>query len=175
MKCFKCSSEKTYTHISGKESWVVKPEGVYCYSCWNRKIATGISHIGRKRRRDEFGHLINPVPFNKKTLLNLTYMGARGPDNPNWKGGITPINQKARGTKEYDEWRKRIFVRDDFSCQKCHKKGVRLHAHHIKSFAVFRELRFNTDNGITLCIPCHKLTDNFKRSATAVPIAIRCP
>ena len=153
----------------------MKPEGNYCCSCWNRKIATGISHKGRKRLRSKLSYLINPIRFNRKNLQNLTYMGAKGINNPNWNGGVSPVNQKARGSREYDVWRKEIFVRDDFTCQKCHKKGVRLHAHHIKSFAAFPEHRFNTNNGITLCITCHKLTDTFKRYPTSVPIAIRCP
>jgi 5-methylcytosine-specific restriction endonuclease McrA len=99
-------------------------------------------------------------------------MGAKGKANPNWKGGISPVNQKARGMKRYDKWRYKIFLRDSFSCQKCHRSGIRLNAHHIKPFATFPKLRFRSNNGITLCVDCHKLTDTYKTNRSLVVSAI---
>ena len=80
--------------------------------------------------------------------------------NGNWKGGITPINKKIRQSEEFFVWRKLVFKRDNYTCQKCNiksKKGhyVRIEAHHIKPFAMFPELRFVISNGITLCKKCH--------------------
>lgn len=42
-----------------------------------------------------------------------------------------------------------------------HGKRVDLQADHIKPFAMYPELRFDVDNGRTMCIPCHKLTDTY--------------
>ncbi len=56
----------------------------------------------------------------------------------------------------YNVWRSRVYKRDNFTCCICHKIGGILNAHHIKSFAKFSELRYNIDNGITLCMGCHK-------------------
>jgi hypothetical protein len=83
-----------------------------------------------------------------------------GEDHWNWKGGITPENMKIRGSLEYRTWRINVFKRDNFICQNCGKTGD-LNAHHIKSFSEFPEERFNVANGITLCIECHKETDNY--------------
>jgi hypothetical protein len=88
-----------------------------------------------------------------------------GDKNVNWKGGITPINKKVRHSLEYKVWRTKIFERDDYTCVWCGSKGVELNADHIKSFALFPELRFEISNGRTLCVECHKLTDNYKRKA----------
>lgn len=78
-----------------------------------------------------------------------------------WKGGISKHYKIRYYSFEYRQWRKLIFERDNYTCQVCRKVGGYLTAHHIKSFAKYPELRFDINNGITLCEDCHKLTDNY--------------
>jgi hypothetical protein len=73
----------------------------------------------------------------------------------NWKGGITPENKKDRCSSKYKNWRISVFLRDKYTCQKCNKKGGILNAHHIIEFAKNKDLRFDINNGITLCKKCH--------------------
>lgn len=61
-----------------------------------------------------------------------------------------------RNCKSYQQWRNNIFERDNYTCQKCGKYGGELNAHHKKPFKQFPELRYELDNGITLCVKCHK-------------------
>lgn len=56
---------------------------------------------------------------------------------------------------EYSEWRKRVFERDGYICQNCGKRGGTLNAHHILPYSRYPELRYDLDNGITLCKACH--------------------
>ncbi len=107
-----------------------------CYQIWQK----GVTKIS--------GFKLNP-PIGEK--------------NSNWRGGITPINLKIRNSNKYKEWRDNIFKRDNYTCQGCGDKcggghTVYLEAHHIKSFSEYSELRFDINNGKTLCKECHEKT-----------------
>jgi len=80
----------------------------------------------------------------------------RGSSHWNWKGGISGENHLARCSYRFREWRESVFERDNYTCQNCGLRGVFLHPHHVLSFAKYPEIRFDVDNGKTLCIDCHK-------------------
>lgn len=54
------------------------------------------------------------------------------------------------------KWRQKVFERDNYTCQICHKHGHVLNAHHIMSWDKYEDERFILKNGITLCEDCHK-------------------
>jgi len=63
----------------------------------------------------------------------------------------------------YKDWRKRIYKRDKFKCQmpRC-KSKFRLQAHHIRKWSSASALRYDVDNGITLCRECHDGINGFE-------------
>lgn len=63
---------------------------------------------------------------------------------------------------EYDEWRTKVFERDNYVCQICSQNGY-IEAHHIKSWAKYVDLRYIVENGIALCERCHKLVHKLIR------------
>ncbi len=82
-----------------------------------------------------------------------------------WKGGKSKRYKTGYYSFEYRQWRRTVFIRDEFTCVKCGVKHVYVTAHHIKSFSHYPSVRFDIDNGLTLCEDCHKKTDNYKGRA----------
>ena len=94
--------------------------------------------------------------WKEGTYAHRPNLSHKNEENPGWKGGITPINKRIRRSSQYKHWRQAVFSRDHWTCQHCNKRGGKLHADHIKPFAKYPVLRFDINNGQTLCIPCHK-------------------
>lgn len=97
----------------------------------------------------------------------------KGEKHPNWKGGISPQRHREYGTKEYKQFVKSVLERDDYTCQWCGAKNgkgenIKLHTHHIESYAEYPELRFDVKNGLTLCDECHYETLRGKRRPARV-------
>lgn len=66
------------------------------------------------------------------------------------------LSEEGRRCAEYKAWRKAVYDRDGYICQMCGSRGVKLNAHHIFPYAYFPEKRYDINNGITLCVPCHQ-------------------
>jgi 5-methylcytosine-specific restriction endonuclease McrA len=75
--------------------------------------------------------------------------------------GLSTENEKVRRCHRYREWRRAVFMRDNFTCQACGQRGGRLNADHIEPFAFRPDLRFELSNGRTLCGPCHRKTPTY--------------
>lgn len=68
------------------------------------------------------------------------------------------IDRCERYSKEAEEWRKKVFERDDYTCQSCGERGGYIEADHCLPWAFFPDLRYELLNGRTLCRPCHNKT-----------------
>ena len=79
----------------------------------------------------------------------------QGHKNPRWKGGITSQNRLLRESIQCREWREAVFARDAYTCQHCGQVGGKIQADHIRIWAHHPELRFDVNNGQTLCRSCH--------------------
>jgi len=109
------------------------------------------NHKGRTGKTNSEEHRKN-ISLSQKGKPKLEEGGDK---HWNWKGGITNENRCIRSQIEYKLWRELIYERDDWTCQKCNKRGVELNPHHILNFSEYPKKRFNIDNGITLCRNCH--------------------
>jgi 5-methylcytosine-specific restriction endonuclease McrA len=91
-----------------------------------------------------------------EVIAKKVHLGAK---HPKWITDRSKV--KCRPRPEMTLWRKAIFERDDFTCQKCGQRGGLLQAHHILGYEKFPHKRWDLSNGVTLCISCHKKTDNY--------------
>lgn len=77
-----------------------------------------------------------------------------GENNWRWKKDRTGIdlNKRRHWSSECKKWRTTIFTRDNYKCRISNEDCCAyIEAHHILSWKSHPELRFNINNGITLC------------------------
>jgi 5-methylcytosine-specific restriction endonuclease McrA len=63
--------------------------------------------------------------------------------------------QRMRERADYINWRKAVWERDNYTCQVCGRRGNKLNAHHLYSYADYPDKRLDLENGVTLCFECH--------------------
>lgn len=122
----------------------------------------------RKLSKIKRGTKMPPITLECREKLSKTKIGEQ---NPNWRGGITPVREMIRRISKYRQWRSDIFKRDDYTCQICKIRGGYLEADHypIKFVEILKEYQIKTiedaisceklwdiNNGRTLCLECHK-------------------
>ena len=100
----------------------------------------------------------NPNGSLAKTGKDNPMYGKRGILSPFWKGGYAKERIRLMQQSEYLQWRSKVFERDNWTCQTCDVRGIKLHAHHIKKWSEYKQLRYDVENGVSLCEDCHRLT-----------------
>mgnify|MGYP001612041333 CR=1 FL=1 len=141
---------------------------------WPSPLGKKKSDIAKEKMK--IFHTGKRATTETKRKMSWSHLGKHdGEKHPNWKGGITPVNQQIRHSLEYHFWRSDCFGRDKFTCQECKIRNVRLVVDHIKPFAVIIaeykitsleealncEELWDINNGRTLCDDCHKQTSTY--------------
>jgi len=84
--------------------------------------------------------------------------GKFGALNPRYVDGSSPERQRGYVQAQGRAFLRAVYKRDGYRCIKCRSEKIKpnwLHVHHIAPWAGNAALRFNTDNAVTLCRPCH--------------------
>lgn len=157
-------------------------------------VKTGDNHpfYGKKRPEHSLkmsGRKMPPISLETRNKMSVAKNGLwsgkyKGSDHPYW---VEPHLRKAtiykqiRDSVKMQEWRVKIFLRDELTCQICGYKGTNLHVDHIKQMALIVheqnivtkeqadscEELWDINNGRVLCIPCHKQTPTWAKHLTS--------
>lgn len=131
---------------------------------WARIKLFGIEHegfgdLGHRHRKREFSE-------EHRRRMSAARKGKFGAQaNGNWKGGISSLHTSLRRSVDYQIWRRSALELRGSACQECGKvegsvcdccgTRIKLHVHHVRSFAKFPESRFDPQNSEVLCPGCH--------------------
>lgn len=123
------------------------------------KINMSLSRIGMKlsdEHKNNISRSLKGKPKSTEARIASSLAARRGENCHFWKGGVAKENNKLRHSMRYRLWRESVYSRDNWTCQKCFVRGGSLHPHHLKKWSDYPDLRFSTENGLTLCEKCHK-------------------
>lgn len=95
--------------------------------------------------------------YRKDNLICCKIANARGINSSWYNPSITDVERLESRDRRVKYWRELIYERDNYCCQKCKQRGYRLNAHHIFNWKDNPDLRYDQNNGITMCERCHKL------------------
>lgn len=96
-----------------------------------------------------------------ETRKKISLAHPKGKDSPYWIKDRSKLKRfsdiaKDRRSYSYTDWRRRVLKRDNYAClMKDERCAGRLEVHHILSYFVYPELRYDINNGITLCHAHH--------------------
>jgi predicted DNA-binding protein YlxM (UPF0122 family) len=107
-------------------------------------------NISRRTHSENTSYLFKDSEFREKFRKKMKEVKRKLWQNLDRK------KQKSRTISKYRLWVETIFKKDNYTCQKCGKRGGKLEAHHIFNWVDYPELRYAIDNGITLCKKCHE-------------------
>lgn len=130
-------------------------EGKYCSRSCVAKA--NLSFQGRKHSLD------SKIKISKSKIGTISPLRGRkrpnftGVKNPRWIMDRTKlVKRQERNDSAYKEWRHAVWERDEFHCRignsDCNGK---IEAHHILGWSEHFELRYEINNGITLCHAHH--------------------
>lgn len=147
------------------------------------KIKCAERMIGRKRSDETKLKMSEALKGKKKSASHrlAISISKRGNKSSLWRGGHSSLIKTARSIREYKNWRKKVFERDNYTCQICNNRGrkglhVDLEADHFpeRFCDLFRILKIKSindardcdklwdiKNGRTLCKQCHRKTPTY--------------
>lgn len=147
-KCLYCGKEFSKKSNESKKDWLERHK--FCSKTCAAKNRYHL-HNYQFRKGDK---AINPIQLGEHLSTKTEFKKGNIPWN--YRDGLSKNRHTLRKSNESKKWARDVLRRDHFVCQKCGKIGGKLRAHHKNNFAKFDDQRYVLDNGVTLCVHCHK-------------------
>lgn len=132
-------------------------KGRECINLFEKGHKDFVSKESRKKQSNSIKIWCKNNPDKIKERVDKN----RGINHYLYKEDRTSIKcQDRRNNPNYKIWRRSCLERDKYKCMVCGKKFSKdnqLVVHHIFGYAEYPELRYNVNNGITLCQEHHPL------------------
>jgi len=133
-----------------------------------RKSSLGNKHrLGIKRTPEEIRKFIESKKgyrHSQETIKKIS-IANKGQKRPSISGSNHPMwikdrsllkKREQRNDSAYIAWRREVWLRDNFTCKIANPDcNGRIEAHHILGWKSYPELRYQVNNGITLCHAHH--------------------
>lgn len=72
------------------------------------------------------------------------------------KSTVPNRTQRQMDKSKLNRWSSTVLNLNEYMCAMCGELGGRLEAHHLDSYATHEDRRFTVDNGVPLCLKCHR-------------------
>ena len=124
-----------------------------------KRISENLKKIWTPERRKFMSDLRTGKKHTEKTknMMSESFMGNK---HPRWIEDKSKLKKSDRQSgSAYGYWRKMVKERDGGKCRINNRDcNSQLHAHHILNWKEYPELRYEINNGITLCHAHHPMT-----------------
>lgn len=121
-------------------------------------LRKGISFTEEHKRKIGLANKGKKMSEEARLKMSKAKLGKYvGPKNPAYKIDRSQLAKKQmRNDVAYQDWRKQVWNRDKFKCRIADRNcSGRIEAHHILAWSKYPELRYQINNGITLCHAHH--------------------
>lgn len=160
-KTFKCD-KKTISRILKKYNIDLRHKRGKNFSGEKRYMLTALEDTGEKYGTNaiwlcqcDCGNYTTVTTNNFGTTKSCGCLNF-GEGHYCWNPNLTDEDRQLRKarTRKMKNWSLDVFKKDNFTCQIC-ESYKNLNAHHLCSWDMYPELRYDINNGVTLCIHCH--------------------
>lgn len=151
--CSRCRIEKKITKFKIDKR---REDGrtITCRQCYETNQIGKWSHCKKNLESAVKSNTGRKYSLAHRLAISLGQKRAVEEGKYHWKKNDTQHKDQLRCRIEYKIWREALLRRCENKCEEC-GNNKRLHAHHIKCFYQYPEIRFSLENGKILCQSCH--------------------